>query len=329
MATEILEINDLLREGLQRRVALDQHAIEDYRDAMSHKAKFPPVIVFCDGEHFYLADGFHRVEAALQLGAKKIKADVSPGSYADALRYSFKANQTHGVRLTNEDKRQSVRDAWEHRRELFDLGDGVDPSVPVIADFCGVSEPTVRLILKDLQPLKVLGVDRTATDTETDAGDVPQPPVRRVAGKDGKTREIRQPTPPVRIPPPTQRPCRNGYYIGPDGKEHAIGIILDRFNVEIPPRLNNAFTNDAEKVNDWIARCREFKAEVEGAAKAGFTIGIPQRAVINLDAAYHELKAALPFCVCRMCQGNGCAACSERGYQTKDQYERNPKEFKA
>ena len=39
--------------------------------------------------------------------------------------------------------------------------------------------------------------------------------------------------------------------------------------------------------------------------------------------------AAEPHCVCRMCQGQGCKACHGRGWQTEEEYKRNPKEFKA
>jgi hypothetical protein len=30
-----------------------------------------------------------------------------------------------------------------------------------------------------------------------------------------------------------------------------------------------------------------------------------------------------------MCQGDGCKACHNKGFQTEEQYDRNPKEFKA
>ena len=33
--------------------------------------------------------------------------------------------------------------------------------------------------------------------------------------------------------------------------------------------------------------------------------------------------------VCRSCRGEGCYRCSDHGFQTKSQYERNPPELKA
>ena len=54
-----------------------------------------------------------------------------------------------------------------------------------------------------------------------------------------------------------------------------------------------------------------------------------QDALVQLDNAYRFVSAAEPHCVCRMCQGTGCKACHERGWQTEEEYRRNPKEFKA
>lgn len=45
--------------------------------------KVDSVRVFFDGTEYRLADGFHRVAAARQLGYQKIKAEVVPGTYAD------------------------------------------------------------------------------------------------------------------------------------------------------------------------------------------------------------------------------------------------------
>jgi len=346
MAVEIISISDLDRNGLQTRCALNEQTVVDYAEAMKERAEFPPVKVFCDGEHFYLADGFHRVEAALRFCAKKIKADVSPGGFVDALRYALKANADHGLRRTNEDKRRTLEMAWEHREELF----GGEPSHALLAETCGVSKKTVQRFREETNygqcpqleppPDDSNPVQRTRL-TPPQKGPknaLPRPPTKRV-GMDGKTRTVSQnkpvppPAPKVKHAPvpkaPAQTPCRKGYYIGPDGKEHAIGVELDRFNVEIPPKVKGAFTVGAEAVKNWITRCWEVKNEIERAVKDGFSVSIPQRAIMELDNAYHELNAALPHCVCRLCQGRGCNACAGLGYQTKDQYARNPKEFKA
>ncbi len=52
----------------------------EYAEAYRAGAQFPPVIVFYDGEHYWLADGYHRVEAARLAGRTEIYEDITPGS---------------------------------------------------------------------------------------------------------------------------------------------------------------------------------------------------------------------------------------------------------
>lgn len=318
MAIETISISDLDRNGLQTRVALDENTVAEYAEAMQNRAKFPPVKVFCDGEKFYLADGFHRVEAAARAGFRKVKADMEPGSYAEALKFALKANSEHGLRRTNADKRHCLEMAWEKRRELF--GEN-DPTADWLAEVCGVSRDSANNFYQmqicrnpsDLTPVRQNASGRLYTVPTTKK---PEPPSERC--------NYHAPTP----APPT-RQSREGYYIGPDGREHAEGVELDRFDVEIPEHIASAFKTGADYVRTWANRVNAVKSDIKGAIDAGFSVSVAQRVVVELDNAYHELKASLPFCVCRMCQGQGCEACRETGYQTKDQYDRNPPEFKA
>ena len=57
-----------------------------------------------------------------------------------------------------------------------------------------------------------------------------------------------------------------------------------------------------------------------------------QADLIDLQNAVRTARFTKPYCVCRICQGNGrgsCSACHETGFQTEEQYKRNPKEFLA
>lgn len=94
--------------GTQTRAAISQDAVSDYADAVQAGTKLPPVTVFHDGSTYWLADGFHRYEAAKRLEAIEIDADVKQGERRDAVLYSVGANATHGLRRTNEDKRRAV-----------------------------------------------------------------------------------------------------------------------------------------------------------------------------------------------------------------------------
>lgn len=301
MGTANIKIKNLDRNGLQTRVALNEDTVSEYAEAMASGAEFPPVIVFREDTKYYLADGFHRVEAIARLNYEWVKAKIIDGGYADALRYALKANMEHGLRRSNADKRHALEMAWENRVILF----GGEPSNELLANACGISGRTVSSFRAEIE---------AARPPLT-----PPVPVRRV-GMDGKTRSV---PPPTR---PTTPPVKPGYYIGADGKTHADGVTLDRFNVEIPERLASVFADS--RLNDWAKAVSAVKCAIEQANGEKITAKL-QRCTIELSNAYHELKAAMPYCVCRMCQGQGCAACSDAGYQTEDQYNRNPKEFRA
>ena len=123
--------------GTQPRTALDFAAIDDYAEAMAAGVKFPPVVVFHDGEHYWLADGFHRVKAAFASGFDAIGCELRQGTLEDAQWYSFSANKTNGLRRTNEDKQRAVKSALLHAR-------AASMSNYAIARHVGVDEATVR-----------------------------------------------------------------------------------------------------------------------------------------------------------------------------------------
>lgn len=123
--------------GTQPRTALDFAAIDDYAEAMAAGVKFPPVIVFHDGECYWLADGFHRLKAAFASGFDAIDCELRQGTLEDAQWYSFSANKTNGLRRTNEDKQRAVKSALLHAR-------AASMSNYAIARHVGVDEATVR-----------------------------------------------------------------------------------------------------------------------------------------------------------------------------------------
>lgn len=123
--------------GTQPRAELNFVTIADYADDMREGAIFPPVVVFYDGADYWLADGFHRLSAAQQIGAVEIAADVRQGTIEDARWFSYGVNKDHGLRRTNEDKRRAVEAALAHPYHAR-------YSNREIARHCGVDEGTVR-----------------------------------------------------------------------------------------------------------------------------------------------------------------------------------------
>lgn len=104
-----LKIADIkLDPSIQPRTDLLQVTIDEYEEAIREGVEFPPVVVFFDGETHWLADGFHRVNAATQAGLEEVSADVQQGTRRDAILYAVGANASHGLRRTNADKRRAA-----------------------------------------------------------------------------------------------------------------------------------------------------------------------------------------------------------------------------
>jgi len=157
------EIRDLLLDsvridpGLQPRVAMDREIVTEYAEAMEAGDAFPAIIVFDDGACFWLADGWHRVEAARSVRDKRtILAEVREGTRRDALLYSLGANAVHGLRRSNADKRKAVE------RVLLDP-EWVKWSDREIARVCRVGHPLVAGVRKAMHLTGIDSSERTFT----------------------------------------------------------------------------------------------------------------------------------------------------------------------
>ena len=134
-------------------------------DSEEGRAKFPPVIVYRDenGEH-WIADGHHRVMAALRCQLSEIRAEIREGSKADALWAAAEINSKNGLPLEGDDIRQTILklvEAWPNR------------SLRSIAEAVGCSKSYVGLVKSQM----FLDV-RLAGDPDLLSG--------KTIGKDGK-----------------------------------------------------------------------------------------------------------------------------------------------
>lgn len=126
--------------GTQPRVAINEDVVADYA-ATVHE--LPPVVVFFDGVAYWLADGFHRFHAHRRAGEHTLEALVHQGTKRDAVLYAVGANQTHGLRRTNADKRRAVEtllgdDEWRRWTDRE------------VARRCGVSHEFASSVRKSL-----------------------------------------------------------------------------------------------------------------------------------------------------------------------------------
>jgi hypothetical protein len=135
------ELPHILPE-VQQREALDETRIRAYAALYREGHTLGEIMVFQEGPELYVADGFHRIEAAIQAGLDTIAATIRPGTLRDAVHYACGCN-LHGVPLTQADKRRRVMtmladpewQQWSDRE---------------IARYCGVSHVFVAKLRKAL-----------------------------------------------------------------------------------------------------------------------------------------------------------------------------------
>lgn len=168
-----LMVKDITADpGIQPRAkGLTDDVVEEYAAAMTDGREFPPVVVYRDpatGTH-WLAQGFHRLAAAVKAGRKKIAAEVRPGTRRDALIDAAGSNALHGLRRTNPDKRRAVEllirecSDWSNRR---------------IADAAGVGDDLVADVRKTVRKD---GNQLSESDSSQSSED-------KTTGSDGKAR---------------------------------------------------------------------------------------------------------------------------------------------
>lgn len=143
-----LLIRQIRRDGgTQARIGLSEDTVQEYAELMrEHRWDFQTMqrpIVLYDGDAFWLADGFHRIEAAQRAQMTDYPVEVLRGTKRDAILRACGANSQHGLRRTNTDKRRAVElllrdDEW---RQWSDRK---------IANTCAVSDKTVAAVRRDL-----------------------------------------------------------------------------------------------------------------------------------------------------------------------------------
>jgi len=132
----------VLDKTLQCRAAVNDAIVASYAERMQAGDKFPPLAVFEIGGAHFLADGWHRHEAAVKAGLAEFPVEIHQGTRTDLMRFAIQANATHGLRRTNRDKRCAVKIAVQVIP---------DDSDHAIAELCKVSHVFVGKIRRELE----------------------------------------------------------------------------------------------------------------------------------------------------------------------------------
>lgn len=192
--------------GTQSRAELNQATVAEYAEAVGQDAEFPPVVVFSDGAGGgnWLADGFHRYHAHRAAGLAEIICDIRVGTRRDAVLFSVGANASHGLRRTNEDKRNSVE-------TLLRDPEWATWSNNAIAKACAVSDKTVasyradhlRKSEDDTVVPTTRTVERNGTTYEQDTSKIGKPSAPPPAVSPTTTHAAASPSAPGTAPVPT------------------------------------------------------------------------------------------------------------------------------
>lgn len=139
----MIELSKVRIEGkTQPRAELNQDTIAEYAEAYKSGANLPPVTLFFDGSSYWLADGFHRYNAARDAGRTTIYEEIIPGTLRDAILYSLSANSKHGLRRSNADKKKAVK-------TLLDDPEWSMWPQAKIAETCGVTREYVNRVCSE------------------------------------------------------------------------------------------------------------------------------------------------------------------------------------
>lgn len=118
-----------------RAVLNDAHVADLAADLLIQGVEFPPVQVIRCGTHLYLVDGLHRLEAIKKAGKRSVRCLLKDGDSTLARLEAARANQGHGLRRSDADKRRAVLLCLEAEPEWTD---------DAVAKHCGVSSRLVR-----------------------------------------------------------------------------------------------------------------------------------------------------------------------------------------
>lgn len=347
--------------GVQSRERISDDYVMELAELIKAGKKLPPIDVYSDGTDIWAADGFHRIHAHLKANKRTVRCNVHKGSIKDAIWASVAANQEHGLRRTNADKRHAVEMALKSRPDL---------SARAVANHVGVEETMVR-------NLKVR-CGLTAPDA--------------VVGRDGKTYRIppppmggerteqtqRQEDTPRKIPPPPsgQSAVNNGDKSDPhpnpstalrtgplpsssfvphsgttedrqgEGEERggkippppapipAIADRRDEVGKPIPDHLWPLWDRGAEiaQMASTVTRMAGVIRRMHNEGDLVILDGNGQAIVAALETAKQGLNANIPFAVCPYCKGtlsDSCRFCKGRGIVGDFAYKHVPSELKS
>lgn len=199
MASKKLKFKEIkVSKEVQPRVSLDADTVSDYMGAMERGEVFPEMVVFQDVKTYWLACGFHRMEAMRKLEMTEATVEVRKGTKRDAILCAAGDNAKHGHRMTNADKRKVVTmfindkewGGWSNRK---------------IAEHTGTSDRLVSSLRNDDAPV-IRKYEKNGKEQEMDTSNIGKKP-SYTPGNDDRTAVIlgSEPSAPATVGPPEEQ----------------------------------------------------------------------------------------------------------------------------
>jgi ParB-like chromosome segregation protein Spo0J len=157
-----------LDKELQSRAGMNEEVVQEYMHIILGGVQMPPVTVFHDGKKYHLADGWHRFSGHKAAGFTEIEANIIEGTRRDAVLYSVGANDDHGLRRSNEDKRRSVTILLDD----FEWSEWSDSDIARACKVSSVFVNKIRKLLKGDEVPAVRKVRRGDTEYEMDTSKI-------------------------------------------------------------------------------------------------------------------------------------------------------------
>ena len=305
-----IKLDDIITTaGTQMRVQLNIDAVEEYMQTED----LPPVTVFDDDGKLYLADGFHRFEARLRNNEEYIQCKVEKGTLREAILFAVSANAEHGVRRTNADKRRSVETLLKD--DEWGTWSGRE-----IARICRVDEKMVRRLRDTLTADKPQLEDRKyktkhGTTTMMKTGNIgktqPDKPKKKITGGTAfNTEEFEDDEPEEPVVEPVQV----------EDVEEDAGFD----NLEYMKEVKRLFLKWNKEVNAIQEEMLELSKD-----RLGSPLRQAEQTIINRCKNLSGfIMAEKPYCVCFICDGEGCLTCDDAGWMDKIRHNSNSPEGK-
>lgn len=224
--------------GTQGRATMDWRYVAELEEMLKAGQELPPLSVMSDGGECWLYDGFHRYHALFRQKRASVVCEVEEGSLRDAWMASLRANQKHGMRRTNEDKRKIARSALEDAL----LKDWSDRK---IAEYTGIDRDIVAEERSKLPNLPKSQVAVSATSKR--------------AGRDGKQYPVKKIK---KKPPPEGDEGMAVIQVNEPAWEPPAGVkkYADKFDPPDEPPVAKQFTKAKELLGQLIRLLDDIQA---------------------------------------------------------------------